>query len=71
MKYTVFVTVTMSVEVDSKEIKKEFGNVKLKTILDVAKNKATLNDAFDTEAKIFEVYDNAPVRKVKRGIGSY
>lgn len=69
MKYTVHVTVTMSVEIDTDDMKAEFGKANKGLILQEAIQKATLNDAFDSKAVIFESYDDSV--KVRKGIGSY
>lgn len=71
MKHTVFVTVTMSVEIDDTELKKEFGSVSKKLIYQEAINKAKLKDAIHAKAEIFESYEDEPKKKVRKGIGSY
>lgn len=69
MKHTVHVTVTMSVEIDTDDLKREFGKSTKWLILQEAIQKATLNDAFDSSAVIFDSYDDKV--KVRKGIGSY
>ena len=68
MKHTVHVTVTMSVEVDTEELKKEFGKITNKLIREIAVSKMSLNDRFDTWADIVETKMPTIPRK---GIGSY
>lgn len=69
MKHTVHVTVTMSVEIDTEELKKEFGKSTKKMVLAVAKQIATLDSQFDSSAVIFDTYDDNV--KVRKGISSY
>lgn len=70
MKYTVHVNVTLSVEIDAEDLKKEFGKVTKKLILQEAVQKATLDNAFEFEAKIFDKYEDE-VKKARKGISSY
>lgn len=70
MKHIVHVTVTMSVEVDDAELKKEFGKSSKRLILETAKSLATLNSMFDSKAEIVGSYDDEHP-KVKKGKGSY
>jgi hypothetical protein len=72
MKHTVHVTVVLSVDVDDSKLKAEFGRVSEKMIVQYAMNHFDINDAFHTEAKIVESYDDVkPLRKARKGIGSY
>jgi hypothetical protein len=72
MKYTVNITVTMSVEVDSDEIKKEFGKVNNRLILEEAKGRMSLDNMFDSKAVIVNKYaDLSAVKIPKKGISSY
>ena len=70
MKHIVHVTVTMSVEVDESELKKEFGKSSKRLILETAKSLATLNTMFDSKAEIVGSYDDEKP-KTKKGKGSY
>lgn len=69
MKHTVHVTVTMSVEIDTDDLKREFGKATKHLIIQEAIQKATLDDAFDSKAIIFDTYDDKV--RVRKGIGSY
>lgn len=69
MKHTVHVTVTYSVEVDTQDLKNEFGKVTKKMILDVAKGALDKGAMFDCSAKIHDSYDDTV--KSRKGIGSY
>lgn len=72
MKHTVHVTVTVSVEVDSSELKAEFGKATRKMIVEHAMNNFDINDTFHIEGQIIESYDDTqPARKARKGIGSY
>lgn len=72
MKYTVNITVTMSVEVDSDEIKKEFGKVNNRLILEEAKGRMSLDNMFDSKAIIVDKYnDLIPAKIPRKGISSY
>ncbi len=72
MKYTVNVTVTMSIEVDSDELKKEFGKANKRLILEEAKGKAlTRGSIFDCKAEIVDRYEDKKILKVRKGISSH
>ena len=72
MKYTVNVTVTMSIEVDSDELKKEFGKVNKRLILEEAKGNAlTRGSIFDCKAEIVDQYEDKKILKVRKGISSH
>ena len=70
MKHTVHVTVSMSVEIDTDDVKREFGKINKNIILREAIQKAKLEDSFESSAKIFDTYDKT-TKKVRKGIGSY
>lgn len=70
MKHTVHVTVTMSVEIDTDDVKREFGKINKNIILREAIQKAKLKDSFESSAKIFDTHDET-TKKVRKGIGSY
>ncbi len=70
MKHTVHVTVTISIEVDDSEIKREYGfPSSKKRILEHAMNNFDTRNAFECTAKIVESYDDTV--KSRKGIGSY
>lgn len=72
MKYTVNVTVTLSIEVDSDELKKEFGKVNNHLILEEAKGSAFIRGSiFDCKTEIVDKYDDKKVVKVRKGISSH
>jgi L-amino acid N-acyltransferase YncA len=70
MKHTVHVTVTMSVEIDTDDVKREFGKVNKKLILQEAIQKAKLEDVFESSANIFESYSDQ-IKVAQKGVGSY
>ena len=70
MKHTVHVTVTMSVEIDTDELKREFGKVNKGLILQEAIQKAKLEDRFESSATIFESYSDQ-IKVARKGVGSY
>lgn len=70
MRHTVHVTVTMSVEIDTEELKREFGKSNKKMILEIAKQIATLDSAFDSKAVIADTW-NEEKPKARKGISSY
>ncbi len=69
MKHTVHVTVTYSIEVDTDDLKREFGKAPKKLILEVAKGSFDKGEVFDCTAKIHDSYDDTV--KHRKGIGSY
>lgn len=69
VKHTVHVTVTMSVEIDETELRKEFGKVNKKMILEAAESSVTLSNMFDSESVIFETYSDE--KQPHKGRGSY
>lgn len=71
MKYIVHATVTMSIEVDSREIKKEFGKVNNRLILEEAMGKMSLDNAFDSKLVIIDTYNDTVSKLIKKGVGSY
>lgn len=70
MKHTVHVTVTMSVEIDTDDVKREFGKINKNIILREAIQKAKLEDSFESSANIFETYSNQ-IKVARKGVGSY
>lgn len=72
MKHTVHVTVTVSVEVDDKMIKAEYGKVTKKAIVNHAVNNFDVRNAFECKGKIFESYLSwDEMKPARKGIGSY
>lgn len=72
MKHTVHVTITVSVEVDDKKIKPEYGRVTKKAIIDHAVNNFDVRNTFERKGKIIESYISwDEMKPTKKGIGSY
>ena len=65
MRYTVHVTIVVAVEVDAKN-EKQAKDIAINNIL--VEGAVEEANQFDESAVIFETH---PVKKVKRGIGSY
>jgi len=72
MKHTVHVTITVSVEVDDKMIKSEYGKVTKKAIVNHAVNNFDVRNTFERKGKIIESYISwDEMKPARKGIGSY
>ena len=70
-KITCYVTAHYTVELDSKEVKDLYGSLSKVNIKDAAFEAVPLNDPYDTTVIIESIEEEEPVKKVKRGVGSY